>query len=101
MTLPLTSNAALKVNDSNVEVTALGTFIFGGAVLVMELVTYVYINYAYGTVIARMGVIGGFRGIGEVLQVQHISLRCVGNVRWPVFEVDVPLGMSTAENCER
>ena len=65
------------MEGSSVQVTALGAFNFGVAVLMMELVTCGYINYAYCKVVARMGVVGGFEGIGEVLQARHIYTAAV------------------------
>lgn len=57
--------------DGSAQVSALAAFVFGVVVLALEVVTSEYTSYAYRTVIARMGVVGGFKGIGEVLQVRN------------------------------
>ncbi|CAN0214597.1 unnamed protein product [Ectocarpus sp. 6 AP-2014] len=54
--------------DESEAVSAHGEFVFGAALVVLELLVLAYCNHAHRKVIARMGVVGGFKGIGAVLQ---------------------------------
>ncbi|CAM9222132.1 unnamed protein product [Pylaiella littoralis] len=55
-------------SDGSEAVSAHGAILFGVALVLLELFLYVYCYYAHYEVTARMGVIGGFKGVGRVLE---------------------------------
>lgn len=56
--------------DGSAQVSAHGAIVLGVAILVLEGLTCFYIHHAHRKVVARMGVVGGFKGVGRVLAVR-------------------------------
>lgn len=48
-----------------------GAILFGVVLVALELLVCGYTHYAHQKVIARMGAIGGFKGVGKVLEVRE------------------------------
>eukprot|EP00752_Nemacystus_decipiens_P003659 g3373.t1 len=62
-TVPITTS-----DDGSEAVSAHGAIIFGFVLVGIELLVCGFISYAHQKVTARMGAVGGFKGVGKVLE---------------------------------